>query len=96
MDNGRQKDVEGTWNASIARRKKLNSSGRQISRKGGYSPDGLASQISRPHLYRACLGDFVENICNSQLSSKKHPKNENRVAEQVELIATETPKFPYF
>ncbi|GFU46923.1 hypothetical protein TNCV_3790081 [Trichonephila clavipes] len=57
----------------------------------GFFPNGLASQISRPHPHRACLGLSGEGNYNSQTPIENHPRPENRVAERVELFAKGTP-----
>ncbi|GFS94410.1 transposable element Tcb2 transposase [Trichonephila clavipes] len=62
----------------------------------GYSPYGLASQVSRPQLYRIGLERSREGNCNSQPLSENHPGNENNVAERVDPIVTRTYKTALF
>ncbi|GFT08421.1 hypothetical protein TNCV_2751461 [Trichonephila clavipes] len=53
------------------------SSDRRNSEKGGYSMDGLDSQISLSHPYKVYLGWSQEDNCNSQSTSENSPKLEN-------------------
>ncbi|GFW93890.1 hypothetical protein TNCV_4221701 [Trichonephila clavipes] len=55
--------------------------GRRISPRGGYSLVGLASQISRPHSYRACLGGSEEGNLNLQSPPRTLQSPEKRVSE---------------
>ncbi|GFW66472.1 uncharacterized protein TNCV_3309911 [Trichonephila clavipes] len=49
--------------------------------------DGLVREISRPNLYKACLGRSEEDNCKSQTPFKNHSRPEKRVSEQAGLIA---------
>ncbi|GFV44247.1 transposable element Tcb2 transposase [Trichonephila clavipes] len=61
-----------------------------------FSLDGMASQVSRYHPYRACLGHSEEGNCNSEPLSEDHPRTEIKVVERVGLISPGTDKFSYF
>ncbi|GFU52430.1 hypothetical protein TNCV_193031 [Trichonephila clavipes] len=53
----------------------------------------ICHQIYKPQPYRTYIGRSGKGNCNVT-SSEKHPRPENRIAEQTRLITTRN-KFPY-
>ncbi|GFV78587.1 hypothetical protein TNCV_1888931 [Trichonephila clavipes] len=71
--------AETQWSGQASRWSSID---HRISGKGGYSMDGLVSQIASSYFYIACLGRSEERSCHSQPPSKNRPRPENRVVSE--------------